>query len=63
MSEQRMAVTISAPKELLERVDRIVEQAITSKKTLGRITRSSLIRSAVERGLDVIEKELLNDDV
>ena len=54
---ERLAVTISAPPELLDRIDELVKK-VQHKKALGRITRSSFIRSALERGIESIEKEL-----
>jgi metal-responsive CopG/Arc/MetJ family transcriptional regulator len=59
-TEKRTVTSLSLPNELMERIDRVVDIASKNKHSVGRVTRSSVLRFALERGLEQIEQEQAN---
>lgn len=56
-TDKRTVTSLSLPNEMMDRIDQIVEKATKDKHSVGRVTRSSVLRSALDRGLELIEKE------
>lgn len=50
------AVSLRIPQELLDRADRVA-QAIARDPVTRRISRSDVLRAALEKGLDALERQ------
>jgi predicted DNA-binding protein len=55
--ERKAHVTFRVSPEIVDRLDELVIQA-ARRNTIGTPTRSDLARAAIERGIEILEKEL-----
>jgi hypothetical protein len=52
-SDNTAAINMKVPPAWIERADKLA----AAEKGLGRLTRTDVLRAALERGLEVLEKE------